>query len=62
MNWIEAEFAALRYFALNDTNHRSHAEQNTAIAGCVRWHNIHAEPEVDLAVGSLIRTWTRCPA
>ena len=37
MNWIEAEFAALRYFALNGTDHRSHAEQNAAIAGYVRW-------------------------
>ena len=28
LNWIEAEFAALRYFALNGTDHRSHTEQN----------------------------------
>jgi hypothetical protein len=35
LNWIEAEFAALRYFALNGTEHRSHAEQNAAIAGYV---------------------------
>ncbi|MFJ1551121.1 DUF6879 family protein [Streptomyces sp. NPDC088246] len=27
LNWIEAEFAALPYFALNGTDHRSHAEQ-----------------------------------
>lgn len=27
LNWIESEFAALRYFALNGTDHRSHAEQ-----------------------------------
>ena len=39
LNWIEAEFAALRYFALNGTDHRSHTEQNAAIAGYVRWHN-----------------------
>lgn len=26
LNWIEAEFAALRYFALNGTDHRSHEE------------------------------------
>ncbi|CCH19889.1 Putative transposase [Micromonospora lupini str. Lupac 08] len=26
LNWIEAEFAALRYFALNGTDHRTHAE------------------------------------
>jgi transposase len=36
LNWIEAEFAALRYFALNGTDHRSHTEQNGAIAGYVR--------------------------
>src|SRR3954464_12671406 len=41
LNWIESEFAALRYFALNGTDHRSHAEQNAAIAGYVRWHNAH---------------------
>jgi DDE superfamily endonuclease len=29
LNWIEAEFAALRYFALNGTDHRTHGEQNT---------------------------------
>ncbi|MFF0088008.1 transposase [Streptomyces canus] len=26
LNWIEAEFAALRYFALNGTDHRCHEE------------------------------------
>jgi len=26
LNWIEAAFAARRYFALNGTDHRSHAE------------------------------------
>jgi transposase len=31
LNWIECEFTALRYFALNGTDHRTHAEQNTAI-------------------------------
>jgi transposase len=56
LNWIEAEFAALRYFALNGTDHRSHAEQNTAIAGYVRWRNARAQPKVHFAVGSLIRT------
>jgi hypothetical protein len=33
------EFAALRYFALNGTDHRSHDEQNAAIAAYVRWRN-----------------------
>jgi hypothetical protein len=36
LNWIEAEFAALRYFALNGTDHRSHDEQNAAIGAYVR--------------------------
>ncbi|MFE9790023.1 IS630 family transposase [Nocardia salmonicida] len=31
LNWIESEFAALRYFALNGTDHRSHCEQDAAI-------------------------------
>jgi transposase len=48
LNWIETEFAALRYFALNGTDHRSHTEQNTAIAGYVRWHNHRAQPKVKL--------------
>jgi len=33
LNWIEAEFAAVRYFALSGTDHRSHGEQGDAIAG-----------------------------
>jgi transposase len=61
LNWIEAEFAALRYFALNGTDHRSHAEQNAAIAGYVRWHNARAQPKVNFAVDSSIRTWTDYP-
>jgi transposase len=27
LNWIECEFAALRYFALNGTDHQTHPEQ-----------------------------------
>jgi transposase len=62
LNWIEAEFAALRYFALNGTDHRSHAEQNAAIAGYVRWHNTRASPKVNFATDSPIRSWTDYPA
>jgi transposase len=62
LNWIEAEFAALRYFALNGTDHRTHDEQNAAIAAYVRWRNIRAQPKVNFAVGSPIRTWTDYPA
>jgi hypothetical protein len=39
LNWIEAEFAALRYFALNGTDHHSHEEQGQAIGDYVRWRN-----------------------
>ncbi|MFB7116021.1 IS630 family transposase [Streptomyces sp. NPDC056291] len=62
LNWIEAEFAALRYFALNGTDHRSHGEQNAAIAAYVRWHNARAEPKTNFAPDSPIRTWTDYPA
>ncbi|MFE7313968.1 transposase [Streptomyces sp. NPDC057555] len=62
LNWIEAEFAALRYFALNGTDHRSHAEHNAAIAAYIRWHNTHAEPKTNFTPNSPIRTWTHYPA
>ena len=61
LNWIEAEFAALRYFALNGTDHRSHAQQNAAIAAYVRWRNAYTEPKVNFAIDSPIRTWTDYP-
>ena len=55
LNRIECEFAALRYFALNGTNHRSHGEQDDAIGAYVRWRTQHAGPVRDFAVGSKIR-------
>jgi transposase len=55
LNWIEAHFAALRYFALNGTDHRSHDEQDTAIGDYVRWHNRHARPKTGFAINSKIR-------
>ncbi|MGW5969022.1 transposase [Streptomyces sp. NPDC055186] len=58
LNWIEAEFAALRYFALNGTDHRSHEEQSAATAACIRWRNIRAEPKTGFAPGSPVRAWT----
>jgi len=58
LNWIEPEFAALRYFALNGTDHRTHAEQGDAIAGYMRWRNARARPKRDFAPKSVIRTWT----
>jgi transposase len=61
LNWIEAEFAALRYFALNGTDHRSHHEQNAAIDGYIRWRNARAQPKTGFATDSPIRTWTHYP-
>jgi transposase len=61
LNWIEAEFAALRYFALNGTDHRTHAEQNAAIASFIRWRNARAQPKTGFATDSPIRTWTHYP-
>jgi hypothetical protein len=55
---LDPQFAALRYFALNGTDHRSHAEQGDAIAGYIRWRNARAQPKRDFASGSVIRTWT----
>lgn len=55
LNWIEAEFAALRYFALNGTDHRSHTEQGRAISDYIRWHNTNAEPKHSFAINSKIR-------
>ena len=59
LNWIEAEFADLRYFARGGTDHHSHTEQNAAIAAYVRWRNSRARPKVNFATDSQIRTWKR---
>lgn len=61
LNWIESEFAALRYFALDGTDHRSHAEQNAAIRAYLRWRNARAQPKTGFAKDSPIRTWTHYP-
>ncbi|WP_229859725.1 IS630 family transposase, partial [Streptomyces anandii] len=58
LNWMEAEFAALRYFALGGTGHRSRNEQDAAVAAYVRWRNARAEPKTAFAPESSIRTWT----
>lgn len=42
LNRIEAQFAALRYFALDGTDHRSHREQNSMIRRYIAWRNRHA--------------------
>ncbi|MET7551115.1 hypothetical protein [Streptomyces sp. NPDC005078] len=56
LNWIESEFAALRYFALNGSDHRSHGEQNAAIGAYIRLRNARAEPKTNFAPDSPIRT------
>jgi transposase len=55
LNWIECEFTALRYFALAGTDHRSHTEQNAAIAAYIRWRNARARPKTHFAINSPIR-------
>jgi transposase len=55
LNWVECEFTALRYFALDGTDYPSHAAQEAAIAGYLRWRNRHSHPKRHFAVGSKIR-------
>lgn len=55
LNWIEAEFAALRYFTLDGTDHRTHAEQAKAIADYMRWRNTNTRPKKNFAINSKIR-------
>lgn len=42
LNRIEAQFQALRYFALDGTDHHSHAEQASMIRRYIIWRNRHA--------------------
>ena len=43
LNRIEAQFQALRYFTLDGTDHRSHAEQNSMIRRYIIWRNRNAQ-------------------
>lgn len=45
LNRIEAQFQALRYFALDGTDHASHAEQASMIRRYIRWRNRHAHDQ-----------------
>jgi hypothetical protein len=45
LNRIEAQFTALRYFALDDTDHASHKEQASMIRRYIIWRNNHAYDE-----------------
>jgi transposase len=45
LNRIEAQFTALRYFALDGTDHASHEEQASMIRRYIVWRNNHAYDE-----------------
>lgn len=45
LNRIEAQFTALRYFALDGTDHTSHKEQASMIRRYILWRNNHAADE-----------------
>jgi transposase len=42
LNRIEAQFTALRYFALDGTDHETHCEQASMIRRYIAWRNRHA--------------------
>ncbi len=44
-NRIEAQFTALRYFALDGTDHATHQEQASMIRRYIIWRNNHAYDE-----------------
>jgi transposase len=45
LNRIEAQFTALRYFALDGTDHATHEEQASMIRRYIFWRNTHAYDE-----------------
>ena len=45
VNRIEAQFTALRYFALDGTDHASHKEQASMIRRYIIWRNNHTYDE-----------------
>ncbi len=50
LNRIEAQFTALRYFALDGTDHPSHHEQARMIRRYIAWRNRHADDEALRAI------------
>ena len=52
LNRIEAQFQALRYFALDGTDHASHHEQASMIRRYIHWRNRHAH---DQALRDLVK-------
>jgi len=55
LNWVECELTAVRYVTLDGSDYPSHAAQEAAIAGYVRWHIRHCCPKHHFAVNSKIR-------
>jgi transposase len=45
LNRIEAQFTALRYFALDGTDHTTHKEQGSMIRRYISWRNRHADDQ-----------------
>ena len=45
LNQIEAQFTALRHFALDGTDHRTHREQGNMIRRYILWRNRHVEDQ-----------------
>jgi transposase len=45
LNRIEAQFTALRYFALDGTDHPTHEAQASMIRRYISWRNRHAHDE-----------------
>ena len=43
LNRIECHFTALRYFALNGTDHQSQEEQSSMIRRYIAWRNRHKD-------------------
>ena len=52
LNRIEAQFTALRYFALDGTDHESHEAQSRMIRRYIAWRNRHAD---DKALRELVK-------
>ena len=60
VNRIEAQFTALRYFALDGTDHARHKEEASMIRRCIIWRNNHAYDErLRRIVVLLLRSLTR---
>jgi transposase len=50
LNRIECQFQALRYFALDGTDHKDHDEQNSMIRRYIAWRNRHKNDEALRAI------------